>query len=62
MKTDDNLDLWWNSIDLKGLMRMFVIKPGQDANDFIEDCDAYWWALTPDEKYDFYQRHFLDAI
>ena len=55
MKKD--LDVWFNSLDLDALVRMFTWPEGHDANDFIEDCDEYWWGLSPEEKEEFYYRH-----
>ena len=55
MKKD--LDVWFNSLDLDALVRMFTWPEGHDANDFIEDCDEYWWSLSPEEKEEFYYRH-----
>lgn len=55
--TSDNLDVWFNGLDLGALMRIFYCPPGQEANDFIDDCDEYWWNLSPAEKAEFYQRH-----
>lgn len=52
-----DLDVWFNGLDLDALVRMFSWPDGKDANDFIDDCDEYWWNLTPEEKEEFYYRH-----
>lgn len=56
MKEKD-LDLWFNSLGLDALARMFVWPKYQDANDFIDICDEYWESLPRAEKEDFYLRH-----
>lgn len=55
------LDLWFHQIDLKGLMKIFRSNSGQDANDFIDDCDEYWDNLSYSEKFDFYLRNSIYA-
>ena len=55
-----DLDVWFNSLDLDDLARLFFWPEGKDANDFIDDCDEYWWDLTPEGKEEFYQRHRYD--
>lgn len=55
MKKD--LDVWFNSLDLEQLARIFNWEAGWDANEFIDQCDEWWWDLTPQEKEDFYYRH-----
>ena len=55
MKKD--LDVWFNSLDLDQLARIFNWEAGWDANEFIDQCDEWWWNLTPQEKEDFYHRH-----
>ena len=49
-----DLDVWFNGLDLDALVRLFHWPAGKDANEFIDDCDEYWWNLTPEEKEDFY--------
>ena len=53
----DNLDVWFSSLDLDRLVRMFFWPDNLDANEFIDSCDEYWWGLSPEEKEDFYYRH-----
>ena len=48
MKKD--LDVWFNSLDLDQLERMFTWPSGHDANDFIDDCDEAWAEMTEEEK------------
>ena len=55
MKKD--LDVRFNSLDLDQLARIFYWEDGWDANEFIDQCDEWWWDLTPEEKEDFYYRH-----
>ena len=57
MSMKKDLDVWFNSLDLDALVRMFTWPEGHDAYDFIDDCDEYWWNLTPEEKEEFYYRH-----
>ena len=57
----DDLNSWWNSLDLNALMKIFHCPAGQDANDFIDDCDTYWWGLSEGEKWDFYCRHAFEV-
>ena len=52
-----DLDVWFNGLELEALARMFSWPSGKDANEFIDDCDEYWWNLTPEEKEDFYLRY-----
>ena len=52
------LDVWWNCLDLKQLLRLFVCPKGQSANDFIEDLDDWWYSLIDEDKLDFYERHY----
>lgn len=49
-----NLDEWFSNLELETLLKMFFIKAGQDANDFIDDCDSYWYDLDDAGKRDFY--------
>lgn len=56
-----DLDVWFNGLDLSQLLRIFYCPPEQDYNDFIDDCDEYWWNLSPEEKEKFYQEHYLDV-
>lgn len=60
MKEKD-LDLWFNSLELKQLERMFVWPYGADANDFIDYCDICWGCYTKEEKEGFYWRHSDDS-
>lgn len=55
MKKD--LDVWFNSLDLEQLACIFNWEAGWDANEFIDQCDEWWWDLTPEEKEDLYYRH-----
>lgn len=55
--TQKDLDLWWNNLGLNALMGMFQCPANQDANDFIDDCDEYWFGLSKKEKQEFYNRH-----
>lgn len=55
--TQKDLDLWWNGLGLNSLMGMFQCPNNQDANDFIDDCDEYWFGLSKKEKQEFYNRH-----
>lgn len=55
--TKKKLNEWFNSLDLKSLMRMFICPAGRDANDFIDDCDECWQKMSVQEKKDFY-AHF----
>ena len=52
-----DLDVWFSSLDLDQLVRMFSWPAGMDANEFIDSCDDYWWDLTPEEKEEFYIHH-----
>lgn len=56
--TEHEVDVWWNSLDLRQLLRLFVCPTYQDYNDFIEDLDEWWYSLVPEDKLDFYERHY----
>ena len=52
-----DLDVWFLSLELDQLVRMFSWPAGMDANEFIDSCDEFWWNLTPEEKEEFYIHH-----
>lgn len=56
--TEHETDVWWNSLELRQLLRLFVCPYSQDYNDFIEDLDEWWYFMTPEDKLEFYERHF----
>lgn len=62
MSKKKDLDIWFNSLDLEALARMFSWPEGHDANEFIDDCDDFWYDLTWEEKEDFYDRHWYDSL
>lgn len=52
----NDINIWFNSLNLEQLMRLFYCPFDRDANDFIDDCDEYWENLNEEEKWSFYQR------
>lgn len=56
--TEHETDVWWNSLELRQLLRLFVCPYSQDYNDFIEDLDEWWYSMTPEDKLEFYERHY----
>ena len=53
-----DLDVWFYSLGLDALMRIFRWSKG-DANDFIDDCDEAWGDMSLKEREDIY-NHFND--
>ena len=51
-----DFEAWFYSLDLNQLMRMFTWPAGDDANDFIDDCDEVWNNMTEKEREEFYYR------
>ena len=51
------LNNWWSMIDLNGLLRMFHKSKGQDANEFIDDCDLYWNSCSKREKMEIFRKY-----
>ena len=50
--TEHETDVWCQ------LLRLFVCPYSQDYNDFIEDLDEWWYSMTPEDKLEFYERHY----
>ena len=51
-----DFDTWFYSLDLQQLMKLFVWPNGQEANDFIDNCDEAWSDMDWDEKEYLYNK------
>jgi len=52
-----DLDVWFLSLELKQLARMFTWPADMDANEFIDSCDECWYDMSSEDREDFYNRY-----
>ena len=52
-----DLDVWFLSLELKQLARMFTWPADMDANEFIDSCNECWYDMSSEDREDFYNRY-----
>ena len=51
------LNEWWSGLELKQLLRVFLCPTDMDYNDFIDELDDKWNAMTSEEKMKLYEYY-----
>ena len=52
-----DLSVWFYSLELEQLARIFNWEDGWDANEFIDQCDEWWQDADAAEREWFYQKY-----